>query len=323
METRLRRAAAAFCAAAVLLFILSGCTSAVTQGSRSLFVFQSNRWVNLHHFLRAVARGLPADGALEPAERTAWDAAIRFYAAHYAQRDLLFDSGMVAIKEALRQTPTQSGLADAAIDPELKAVLESAAPIYGKYWWRGHDAANRRWIVEVQPLVRAHGEELARRVAAAFGENWPETPVPVDLSVTAGPNGAYTTNDPTATTLASTEPSLHGLAALEMLFHEASHRWGSILRESIAKSSAARGRKVPPDLWHAVLFYNAGELTRRTLEEGGVRGYVEYAQKYDVYRHLCGDGCRERVASAWNRRLDGSATVDQALDALVVSWPAE
>jgi hypothetical protein len=82
------------------------------------------------------------------------------------------------------------------------------------------------------------------------------------------------------------------------------------------------GCKVPPQLWHAVLFYNTGELTRRELAGHGIDGYVERAVKNDVYRNLCGEGCRDRVAAAWNRRLAGEVSVEQALDALVASWPS-
>jgi len=79
---------------------------------------------------------------------------------------------------------------------------------------------------------------------------------------------------------------------------------------------------VPPQLWHAVLFYNAGELTRRTLQEDGVAGYVEYAVRQDVYPKLCGAGCRELVAKHWDPRLDGKLSIEKALDGLVAAWPA-
>jgi hypothetical protein len=105
-----------------------------------------------------------------------------------------------------------------------------------------------------------------------------------------------------------------------MLFHESSHAWGRILQTGINRAEEAHHTHVPRQLWHAVLFHNAGELTRRALQENGVGGYVEYAEKYDVYRQLCGKGCGDRVAAAWDRRLDGSTSVKDALDALVISW---
>jgi hypothetical protein len=227
---------------------------------------------------------------------------------------------MVAIKEALRLTPDNAEPNAPAIDDALRAALTQAAPVYRSHWWPQHDEANRRWIHDVEPLVKAHGAEISRRVAAAFGVTWPANPIPVDLSVTAGPVGAYTTRPVVATTIASTDPGIRGLASLELLFHEPSHAWGTILQKSIANAAAAHHKTVPLQLWHAVLFYNAGEITRRVLAEHGVPGYLEHAVVQKVYPNLCSDGCREKVVAAWDPRLAGKVSVDEALDALVAAW---
>ena len=297
-------------------------SAALPQPSRQLFEFHSHFWVNLHHFARAVARGMPAQAELTAAERGSWDGGVALYRERYAERDLLFDQGMIEIKEALRQVEGEASLSAAPLDPELKMTLEHLAPIYRAHWWPGHDAANRAWIAAIQPLLASHGTALARRVAGAYGESWPSAPVPVDLAVSAGPVGAYTTTRPTHITIASTNPALRGLAALEIVFHEASHAWGEVIQAAIAKSSAARHKTVPPQLWHAVLFHTAGESTRRTLAADGIDGYVEYAASQGVYVKLCGDGCRERVAEHWDPHLDGRTSIEVALDALVAAWPA-
>jgi hypothetical protein len=313
----LRRALQGFLITAV------ACASAVPPPApeRPPFAFQSNFWLNLHHFARAVGRGMPAPAELSAAERSTWDEGVAFYRDRYSERDLLFDVGMVKIKEALRGVGGTTSLGDASLDPELKSTLERLAPIYLAHWWPAHDAANRAWIEAVQPLLSRHGAALSRRVAASYGQSWPSAPVPVDLSVQAGRVGAYTTVNPTHATIAPSTPGLSGLGALEILFHETSHAWDQELEGAINKASAARNKKVPPQLWHAVLFYNAGELTRRTLLEDGVEGYVEYAVQQKVYPGLCGDGCREIVAKAWDPHLAGKATIEEALDGLVAAWP--
>jgi len=313
----------------LLLGVLVAASACVTTApgpatAPVLFTFHSNLWVNLHHFARAAGRGLPVDTDWSPGERATWDSGVAFYRQHYSNRDLLFDDGMIAIKSALRAEEGQATLsatADSALPADLRGVLETLAPIYRAHWWPADDAANRAWIAAVRPLVARDGARLATRVSAAYGETWPAIPVPVDLSVQAGPVGAYTTSMPTATTLSGTDPGYQGLAALEMLFHEASHQWGRRLQTAIAAASETHHKTVPPQLWHAVLFYNAGELTRRTLAEDGISDYVEYATKQGVYPHLCGEGCRERVAAAWDPHLAGRATIAEALDALVAGWP--
>src|SRR6187549_1077497 len=88
-----------------LLFLVAGaCASATPRRAPEppLFTFQSNFWVNLHHFARAVARGMPAPGELSATERSTWDAGVAFYRERYVDRDLVFDNGMVEINNALR-----------------------------------------------------------------------------------------------------------------------------------------------------------------------------------------------------------------------------
>lgn len=285
-----------------------------------LFAMQSNFWINLHHFLRVVARGMPVNVSMTAEERAVWDAAVTAYKP-YAQRDLLFDEGMVAIKEALRRASNDAAPVDIPNEPALRATLVSVAPIYRKYWWGAHDALNRSWIAEAQVLVDRYGPRLAQDLAASYGQSWPAASIPVDVSIAAGPNNAYTTREP-HTTISSIAKPHHGLTAVELLFHESSHQWGRPLQIAINTAEEKHGKKVPRQLWHAVLFYNAGELTRRAVAKDGVSDYVEYAQAYDVYKDLCGEGCRERVAKAWDAHLDRGVSIEAALDALVAEWPA-
>ena len=308
-----------------LLFLLLGSLSIAASGGPTRpvppFSFQSNFWVNLHHFIRSVARGMPAPASLDAKERSTWDAAVGWYRGKYVERDLLFDEGMVAIKDTLREAGEVAKLPPIPGEPGLREILETVAPIYRRHWWPAHDTMNRSWIAAVRVLVERYGDVLSRRVAAAYGETWPAEPHPVDLSVQAGPVGAYTSSAP-HTTIASTLPGIQGLASLEILFHEASHRLGKGLTAAIASSAETHHRDVPPQLWHAVLFYNAGELTRRALEEDGYAGYEEIAAARRIYPDLCGDGCRERIAAAWNPYLEGRTSRETAIDTLVASWPA-
>jgi len=284
-----------------------------------LFSLQSNFWVNLHHFLRAAGRGMPLHAKLTADEQRVWDEAVALYRARWSQRDLLRDDGMVAIKDALRRVPNDAAPPALRDEPELARTLIAAAPIYRKYWWKAHDTLNRSWIASVEPLLARYGGPLSERVPAAYGKTWPRTH-PVDLAIYAGPVGAYT-SDPPHSTIASGDSGYLGPAALEMLFHEASHQWGRPLQVILNGAEERHHKKIPPQLWHAVLFYNAGELTRRAFAEDGYDDYVEYAAKGKLYDDLCGSGCRARVAAAWNRHLDGGASLEEALDALVASWP--
>jgi len=285
--------------------------------AKSLFTFHSNAWLNLHHFVRAAARGGPTPTALPDEESRRWAEGVEFYKS-YATRDLLLDDGMADIKSALRAAEGKPTLDGIAIDAALKATLERLMPIYQRRWWPEHDRANRAWIAAVQPLLDRHGAALGQALTRTYDSTWPSDPIPVDLSVTAGPNGAYTTGPPTHVTMSSTDRNLQGLASLEMLFHESSHSAVSNLFLRVRQAAGEQNVSVPPQLWHAVLFYTAGELTRRELDAHAV-AYAPYAGA-GLYTNLCGAGCREKVVEHWTPRLDGKRSVGESLAALVASF---
>jgi hypothetical protein len=283
----------------------------------SLFAFHSNPWLNLHHFARASARGgFPAPTQLSEEESRRWAAGIEAYKP-YAARDLLLDDGMVDIKSALRGAEGKTSLDGITIDAGLTATLERLMPIYQKHWWPEHDRVNRAWIAAVQPLLERHGPALSQALTRTYDTMWPSNPIPVDLSVTAGPNGAYTTGPPTHVTMSSSAPSLQGLASLELLFHESSHSPVSDLFQRVRRAASDQNVSVPPQLWHAVLFYTAGELTTRELKAHGI-AYTQYAGR-DLYTNLCGAGCQEKLVEHWTPRLDGKRSVADSLSALVAS----
>ncbi len=291
--------------------------AAQSKPSPPLFTFHSNAWLNLHHFARAHARGGPAPTGLSEDENKRWADGVAFYKP-YVPRDLLGDEGMVAIKSALRAAEGKASLEGIAIDADLRATLERMMPIYQKHWWPAHDTSNRAWIAAVQPLLERHGAALSQAMIRTYDTAWPASPIPVDLSVTAGPVGAYTSGPPTHVTISSFDKGYQGLAALEMLFHESSHSAISSLYQRVTRAAEEQRVSVPPQLWHAVLFFTAGELTTRELKAHGI-AYTEYANA-GLYSNLCGADCRERIARHWTPRLDGKRSVAEALSALVASF---
>ena len=302
------------------LFVLLACAIAIvperpTAQADALFAFHSNPWLNLHHFVRASARGGPAPTGLSEDDSRQWAAGVEFYKP-YSQRDLLFDEELRNIKSALRGAEGKTSLEGIKIDAGLKATLERLMPIYQKHWWLEHDRANRAWIAAVKPLVDRHGTALSQAVARTYDVAWPTSPIPVDLCVTAGPNGAYTTG-PTHVTISSSDPSYQGLAALEMLFHESSHGVDQLFQQ-VKQAASEQKVTVPPQLWHGVLFYTAGELTTRELKAHGI-AYTQYAGE-GLYTNLCGAGCREKIAEHWTPRLDGRRAIADCLATLVASF---
>ena len=265
-------------------------------GPLPVFELHSGFWINLHHRLYQEARqqrstaqavgakpGRSAKPTLQvapgarptvtAAEQRAWDDAVSYYAANYADKDLLFSTELVLLKNQLGDFETCDELSgakkrtcDAGLPGKLTQILEGAAPAYRAQRWPSDDRANRAWIKRVAPLVREQGVGLSHRLADIYQTRWPEEKIRVDVSAVANGAGAYTTLDPLRVTIASTDPRNQGAAALEVLFHEASHGIATPVEQAIARECRQRDKPIPRDLWHALIFYTTGEVIKPIID---------------------------------------------------------
>ena len=278
-------------ALAILAFGLQAGTSLASDipvAAVSNLRIYSSFWQNLHHFLyvsawarrtisagtRSLAMPLPpgSDVSMTSDEKATWDKAVAVYDREFASKDLLFDRGMTMIKLGL--SDRDDALTDAPLDDELKLLLMSVAPIYRTYWWPAHDAANRAWIDDAVRRTRTYAPAIIARLTTLYGVPWFATTVRVDVVRVGKSQGAYTSNSPTHIVVASADDSYGQWSSVEMLFHESSH--GLIEKVSAAVNRALAASKKPPnDLWHVVLFYISGEITRQELAKDGVE-YTPY-----------------------------------------------
>jgi len=295
------------------------------------FEFHSGFWINLHHFLyeQALLRkraGGPAqaaswaakpDGKFSAEQQRLWDAALDYYAGSLTKRDFVFDEGMIEANDRLAESEGASDLSKSGLDGELAKTLESVAPTYRALWWPKHDRANRFWIAVVTPMVRQFGATLIKDLAAAYKAKWPAEVIRVDVTEYANWAGAYTTfgsGEKVHTTICSTDAGNQSFAALELLFHEASHwmvgpRNGAVAR-AIAREARARNKQEPRDLWHAIIFYTAGEITRQNLSEYGVNDYTPIAYR-GLYARAW-PNLQRPLELYWQRYLEGKVDVDKA-----------
>ena len=259
------------------------------------FELRSDPRVNLHHFLVAWAAveaeewppyalpvterdywlALPGEG-----DRGAWDAAVAAYAAA-SGRSVTFDGGLIALRDwAAGAAPLDSVPAE---DRPLAQALESALPVYRRYWWPAHDKQNRAWAETVTPLAAAIENDIAARLAGAFGGRWPDDPIPVDLVIYSNPVGAYSTGG--RITVSSADFGNRMPQALELLFHEASHiePLETPLVQAVEQAFDAAGREAPERFWHDMIFFTAGDITRMVLANHGQPGYRHYGE-FGVYR---------------------------------------
>ncbi len=265
-------------------------------GPLPVFEFHSGFWVNLHHFLYHEARarlaaeegrdtagkssapalkrtpGLAA--TLSATERKPWDEAIAYYAANYADRDLLINIDLILLKNQLGDfedcdelTGRKMARCDAGLPGKIGPILEAAAPVYRAHWWADQDRANRRWVTRVAPLVREQGVGLSERLADIYQAQWPKDKIRVEVCAYANAAGAYTTLDPLRVTISSTDPRNQGPEALEVLFHEASHDIARPVEAAISRECKQRDKPIPRDLWHALIIYTTEEVLRPVFTE--------------------------------------------------------
>ena len=244
----------------------------------------SSFWQNLHHFLyvsawatRPIVPGAPRLAmplpqepvvSLTREEKATWDAAVTYYDRNIASRDLLFDEDLTRVKLALADADDTLG--SVRIGEALRSTLLEAAPIYRMYWWSAHDAANRSWIERVSRQTPTVAGPIIARLTALYGVPWFTTPVRVDVVRAGKSQGAYTSNNPRPhIVVASGDSSYDGWSGTEMLFHESSHALFQNVRLAV-DSAAKAANKQPRDLWHVVLFYITGEVTRQELAKKGI-----------------------------------------------------
>jgi len=326
-----------------------------TEPQLPVFELHSGFWINLHHTLYSEARqrraflsrdanatkstppkSVLAAKGLTDAEQKAWDDAVAYYLVNYADKDLLFTTELIQLKDQLGDFEDCDELSgrkrkfcDAGLPPNLTQVLEAAAPVYRAHLWTEHDQANRRWILQVAPLVREQGVGLSERLADIYQTRWPHEKIRVDVVAYANWAGAYTTVGPLRVTISSLDPRNQGPQAFEVLFHEGSHGIAETVQTAIIRECRQRDKPIPRDLWHALVFYTTGEVIRTVLASSSVsradkrkgapgNGYDTYAFREGLYQRGW-KNYLELLQRFWQPYLDGKASFDDAIARMVSS----
>jgi hypothetical protein len=163
-------------------------------------------------------------------------------------------------------------------------------------------------------MLSKYSTDLKRDLAKAYATKWPRAPLRVDVCEYANWAGAYTTLPPHITISSIAEGNL-GDAALETLFHEASHTIFQKVLDTM-RSEAREQNKLyrDRDVWHAILIYTTGEMVRRHLN-----GYVPSATKDSLYERGW-QGVPEILDKDWKPYLEGKIDRTMAIRRLIVDY---
>ena len=282
-------------------------TLGVLAAGQATFDFHSNFWVNLHHFLyqQAVTKS-PVHSDSE-----AWNHAVEVYRKDIATHELL-SRDITGINIALSKIENTESLQGSGIDPELTQTLERAAPVYKARWWPEHNRQNLAWITAATPLVAKYEAVMKKDLSAAYQTPWPSTPIRTDVAEYASWAGAYTVLDPTLITISSSNA---GPAALETLFHEASHAMIQKINDALATELASQKKLFQRSaFWHAVLFYTAGEVAERHLDH-----YTMIGVKDGILERGW-PGALPILKKDWQPYLDGKIDLATAVHRLVEDY---
>jgi hypothetical protein len=295
-----------------------------------IFIFTTDDfWLNLHHFLyvlgraqnktrdssRAAVAGAPEEMAqglegLAASDRDAWNGAVTWYAANLSKKDLTFDHSLAHITAALGQAADNKSLSGPPVDRELAAQLEGVAAIYRKVWWPKHHQANQAWRKAIQELVNHDGAAILAFIIHVYQMKWPDAGYPIHVSGYASWAGAYST-DGNLLVVSSLDEGTKGDYGLETIFHEAMHQWDDQVFELLDRQATLVHRTVPRDLFHALIFYTAGDATRRS-----VPGHVPYADKFGLWDRGMSQ-LKPALDEIWKPYLDGHGTRDEAFAELI------
>ena len=290
---------------------------AVTEVGR--YRLQSNPWVNLHQRLIHEARfKTEPPTALSGDRLSTWKSAVETYRVFLGKRSPIFDEELIHMNTTLSRTTTP-GL-PGPIPETPAAALQAAIPLYRSVQWEEDDRSNRFWIALAVPLLVSAGEELADAHARAYAVPFPKR-ILVDVTSFAWEFGAYTVGagESAHAVISSTNPGTQGFGALESLMHEPSHAIvapdSGAIGADLTRAAAELGVKPRWNLWHAILFYTSGELTRRALAMRGVCDYRPFM--LDMYERGFA-GFRQALETHWQAHLDSKVSREAAIRQILI-----
>lgn len=295
------------------------------------YTYYSRLPLNLHDRLMQVSEGYGGQGdtcldTRSQAEQTAWNEAVAYYEARLARQ-----RSFTKIKLGIRFYLIGMGDLDdelrSAVPDTLIQVLQAALPVYQACWWPEQDRINRAWIAELLPKAEAYEGEIRKRIEVFHQTEWPDARIPVDAVNFVSRQGANTTTGGDHIQVGVSNAGYQDYAALEMLFHEASHtivgpRSGPSI-EAINAAAESINIRMPRIFWHVVLFYTSGEATRQVLAEADVP-YEQYMFTHGPMSHGTWAEWRPALEAEWQPYLEGDVDLQTAAHKLVDAvWAVE
>jgi hypothetical protein len=256
-------------------------------------------------------------GKLPESARAAWDGAVDYYvkiispAGSNSRQQYLLRAQLAGFEEELKGDEARQFVEIA------RSFRAAATPAYRACRWAAQDEKNRRWIEELKPRLAADEQKIGPMLEELYRKKWTGLPIPVDVVETVDWSGANTILRDAGSGHILISAENPGRAALEVVFHEASHilmGGGAPVRQALESAASAANFRMPGELWHVVLFYTTGEAVRRVLDDGSKPAYTPLV--YEIFDRGWG-GYRKPLETAWRPYVDGGRTLSEAAASLI------
>jgi hypothetical protein len=225
------------------------------------------------------------------------------------------------ISEAGGRAELASTLAEAFAEV-IEHITENLFKAYGAYsekiWPARKDSFDGAVSYIEKEFLPREGE-LYDRLAGSLNFEF-KPPIPVFFVAEGTVHGGYT-SEPSLTIININDIS--GIHLIETTLHEAVHgvethniskRPESACSLLSAELQRPKKNREFKEAWHALIFYNAGEIVRRTLDSN----YIHYGEKNNIYNVAF----RKQVGIYqlyWNEYLDRKITLRQAISQIANS----
>lgn len=317
--------------ALIAILLVPGAVSAQSPASSLVlttkhFAFHSDLATNVHDALidagaarRAKQPELFGAGdekacfdRLPAGERDAWTRSVEYYATSKATN---FQRLLMRLNFAGLLPRTAGDAATWQLLDEVASMRDGAIAAYRQCRWAAQDAQNRAWLARLQPLLARHEATLGEQLPRLFQVPWAGLPYRLDIvetGVSFGANAADTGNGTQHLLVSSKHRDTQDRAALEVVFHEASHAlatMGSPLDRALASAVKESGVAPPRmPLLHAVHFAISGEAVRRAFAQTGGDPYTPWLYSLKMF----GEQFSDVAARIWPDYVDGTRTMTQA-----------
>jgi hypothetical protein len=250
---------------------------------------------------------------LPAAERAGWARAVDYYAEIIVPFDINAREQILFRLELMAGSDWATGN-DRTFMAIARSIRAAAMPAYERCRWPAQDASNRRWIEHAVTLLKVHEAALGERLPQVYGTPWAGLPYRVDVveSVLLGGNTQFFVPAGPHILISSSAADNQGRAALEVIFHEASHPLAGQMEGALKRAMSAKDTAIRGDISHAVIFYLTGEIVRHALEQTG-ESYTPYFYSLKLFP----ENVRDAVAKTLSPYLSGQGTLVEAIDNLV------